>query len=61
MTLLEKVKKGEVVILLENDEPVAKISSLKHIRQKRQFGSAKGKIWMSDDFDEPFDDMKDYM
>ena len=26
-----------------------------------QFGSAKGKIKMSADFDEPLDDLKDYM
>lgn len=25
------------------------------------FGSLKGKIWMSDDFDEPLEDFKDYM
>ena len=26
-----------------------------------QFGSAKGKVKMSADFDEPLDDLKDYM
>jgi hypothetical protein len=25
-----------------------------------QFGSAKGEVWMSDDFDEPLDMFKDY-
>lgn len=28
---------------------------------KRQAGSAKGQIKMSDDFDEPLDEFKDYM
>ena len=28
---------------------------------KRGFGSLKGKIWMSDDFDEPLEDFKEYM
>jgi hypothetical protein len=27
----------------------------------RGYGSLKGKIWMSDDFNEPLDDFKDYM
>ncbi len=27
----------------------------------RGFGSLKGKIWMSPDFDEPLEDFKDYM
>lgn len=30
-------------------------------RKKRQAGTMKGQIWMSDDFDEPLDDLKDYM
>jgi hypothetical protein len=25
------------------------------------FGSAEGKVWMSDDFDAPLDDFDDYM
>ena len=29
--------------------------------KKRQAGLLKGKIWMSDDFDAPLDEMKDYM
>lgn len=29
--------------------------------QKRQFGAGKGLITMSDDFDEPLDDFKEYM
>lgn len=30
-------------------------------KKNAKFGSAKGKIKMSDDFDEPLDDFKDYM
>jgi len=40
-------------IVLEEIEP----SSL----QKRPFGSLKGKIGIPDDFNEPLDDLKDYM
>ena len=28
---------------------------------KPRFGSLKGKIWLSDDFDAPLEDFKDYM
>jgi len=28
-------------------------------KKKRQAGLLKGKIWMSDDFDEPLEDLKD--
>lgn len=30
-------------------------------KKKRQAGVLKGKIWMSDDFDEPLEEMKEYM
>ncbi|MGI4871040.1 MAG: type II toxin-antitoxin system VapB family antitoxin [Janthinobacterium lividum] len=32
-----------------------------HPSQKRQFGAYKGFFKMSDDFDEPLEDFKDYM
>ena len=36
---------------------------LERIRQKRLSakGSLKGKVWMSDDFDAPLEEMKEYM
>lgn len=30
-------------------------------KPKAKFGSAKGKLWMAEDFDEPLEDFKDYM
>ena len=44
------------VVDIETDE-------LERIRQKRLSakGSLKGKVWMSDDFDAPLDEMKEYM
>jgi len=40
-----------------------KEDELEEIRQRRAdaFGSMKGKIWMSDDFDAPLEDMREYM
>ena len=39
------------------------VDDLERIRQKRLSakGSLKGKIWMSDDFDAPIEEMKEYM
>ena len=31
------------------------------VRPAFKYGSMSGKIWMSDDFDEPIDDFKEYM
>ena len=49
--LLKEVRKG--IIVSES------LSDL--IKPKRKLGSMKGKIIMSDDFDEPLDDFKEYM
>ena len=40
-----------------------KTTDLEKIREKRMaaLGSLKGKIWVSDDFDEPLEEMKEYM
>ena len=32
-----------------------------HLKKTPQPGCMKGKIWMSDDFDEPLEDFKEYM
>jgi predicted DNA-binding antitoxin AbrB/MazE fold protein len=36
-------------------------SPLYNLKVARRAGSLKGKIWMSDDFDEPLEEFKDYM
>lgn len=53
------LRPGQTVIV--QAEPVAESSrSLPRIGP-RAGGSAKGKIWMADDFDAPLEDFKDYM
>ncbi|MGK7877354.1 MAG: type II toxin-antitoxin system Phd/YefM family antitoxin [Xenococcaceae cyanobacterium] len=49
--------KGEEIVITQDDKPVAKISPIKHPLKR---GSAKGKVGMSDDFDEPLEDFKEY-
>lgn len=53
--LIARVGSGEIVVLLQDGVPVAELG-----RVRRTFGSARGKIWMSDDFDDPLPDMKPY-
>lgn len=56
--LLDLAIKGEEIVITQNDKPVAKISP---IQRPLKRGSGKGKVWMSDDFDEPLEDFKEYM
>ncbi len=51
--LLVRVQAGEEIIIAKGDKPIAKISPLASEPADRKPGSAKDKIWMSDDFDAP--------
>jgi antitoxin (DNA-binding transcriptional repressor) of toxin-antitoxin stability system len=60
--LVEAVLQGEEVVILKGDRPVVKLTPLEPSPKRRpQFGSAKGLITMSDDFDEPLEDFREYM
>lgn len=59
--LIEAAINGEEVILLNGDRPAIKLTPIGAIRPDRKPGSAKGLIWMSDDFDEPLEEFKEYM
>lgn len=50
------VKSGSKVVVTFLEETSSTPSP-----QKRRFGSLKGKIGIPDDFNEPLDDLKDYM
>ncbi|MCS6988924.1 MAG: DUF2281 domain-containing protein [Chloroherpetonaceae bacterium] len=46
-------------VIVIDEQPIA--TEANPIRRFRQAGTAKGKIWMADDFDETPEDFKDYM
>jgi prevent-host-death family protein len=51
--LIEQVRRGEEVIVAEAGTPVARLVPLETVAKKRQPGSAKGRIRIGDDFDDP--------
>ena len=60
--LVHRLNTGDDVVITENDKPVAKLIRLDPDQHWAcQAGSAKGKIWMAPDFDEPLEDFKEYM
>jgi len=60
--LVKAAINGEEVILLNGDRPVAKIMSVEPIkRHPAKAGSAKGLVWMSDDFEAPLNEFKEYI
>lgn len=59
--VLDLAIKGEEIVITQDDKPVAKISPIVPVLRSLKRGSAKGKVWMSDDFDEPLEDFKEYI
>jgi prevent-host-death family protein len=51
--LLERVAMGEEVVIAKAGTPVAKLVPINAASGKFKFGSAKGKIAISDDFNDP--------
>jgi antitoxin (DNA-binding transcriptional repressor) of toxin-antitoxin stability system len=58
--LIERVVQGEEVIILCDDGSSFELMPMNPNRKKPKFGSAKGLIWISDDFDEPIEGFEDY-
>jgi hypothetical protein len=59
--LPSKLKKEAKKLLEDMLENQANEKSKKSSIKKRAFGSLKGKIHLSEDFDNPLDDLKEYM
>jgi antitoxin (DNA-binding transcriptional repressor) of toxin-antitoxin stability system len=74
--LVEAAINGEEVILLNGggthpdriaflkeigNRPAIRLTPIESLKPRPKFGSAKGLVWMSDDFDEPLEELKEYM
>jgi hypothetical protein len=68
--LADAAFRGDEVLITEDrdgKERVLKLVAIPQdatdtvVRGRPQFGSARGKIWMSEDFDEPLEGFEEYM
>lgn len=50
--LIEQTLKGEEVIIAKAGKPVAKLSAYKEKLKPRKLGLWKGKVWVSNNFDD---------
>ncbi|MCH9029340.1 MAG: type II toxin-antitoxin system Phd/YefM family antitoxin [Bacteroidetes bacterium] len=60
LTLVEKVINGEEVVITKNDKPIVKLVLPDEFQKTRRIGTAKGKVTIPDDFDEPLTDFINY-
>jgi prevent-host-death family protein len=54
--LLTRVSEGEEVIIAKAGKPIARLTPIEERPKKRIPGSAKGKVVITKDFDEPLPD-----
>ena len=59
--LIQKVTEGEEIVISKGNKPVAKLVKIPELEHKRKLGSAKGKIKIAEDFNEPLEDFKEYL
>ena len=59
--LVDAALRGEAVSIAVDDEQAVQLVPRVRPKGTPQFGSAKGQIWMSEDFDAPLEDFKEYM
>lgn len=59
--LVQRALLGEEVIIAKGHKPLLKLVPLEKPKRRRKPGSAKGRIWMAEDFDETPEDFKDYL
>jgi len=57
--LIQALKNGEEVFIVTNDKTF-KIVEVEEAKKYRKFGTAKGQFRISDDFNAPVDDFKEY-
>lgn len=74
--LVARARRGENIIITERNQPVVKFVAVEQdmkasercitapavpTKRRRRPGSAKGLVHISDDFDEPLEDFREYM
>lgn len=59
--LIDAAVGGEEIIIAKDPHNLVRLVPVSTTKPRPQFGSAKGLITMSDDFDEPLEDFEEYM
>jgi len=60
--LIRQVLTGEEVIIAKGKQPLVKLVMIPELRAQRRIGGAEGVVtFLTDDFDAPLDDFKEFM
>jgi antitoxin (DNA-binding transcriptional repressor) of toxin-antitoxin stability system len=58
---VKRAAAGEDILIANHGKPVAMLTRLPRKHREMPWGIFEGKIHMTDDFDEPLEEFKDYM
>jgi len=58
--LVDKAIAGEEVVIARDHKPLLRLVPFQDLSRPLKPGSARGQIWMAEDFDAPLDDFKEY-
>jgi antitoxin (DNA-binding transcriptional repressor) of toxin-antitoxin stability system len=59
--LVKRAAAGEQILIANHGKPVAMLSRIPSSHKKMPWDVFKGKIHMTEDFDAPLDELKDYV
>ena len=60
--LIQQALEGEEIVIAKRQQPLVRLEVLSQAHTKRRLGAAKGLVTnITDDFDDPLEDMQDYM
>jgi len=59
--LVQKALLGEDVVIARDNKPLMRLVPLHVAGSPRKTGSAKGQVWLSEDFDTTPEDFEDYV
>lgn len=51
--LIEAVKSGDTVIIVQNDQPVVQLTAVSNVKRHTRFENTAGQVIIADDFDAP--------
>ncbi len=57
--LINRVLKGEKIMIARNNDPLVELKAINNSLGKRKFGRLKGKIWVADDCWDQDKDLED--
>ncbi|MBD2490202.1 type II toxin-antitoxin system Phd/YefM family antitoxin [Aulosira sp. FACHB-615] len=59
--LIDAALDGEEIIITKDNQQAVKLIPILPVKRRPTFGSAKGIVTISDDFDEPLEEFQEYM